>query len=77
VRMSDASAAVDLSGGPQLTLPGVVQSSEFLGEFSRYVVQVGTHRITTDQPHLVGVRRIDDSSAVMLSIAADQLRVLH
>ena len=77
VRMSDASAAVDLSGGPQLTLPGVVQSSEFLGEFSRYVVQVGAHRITTDQPHLVGVRRIDDGSAVMLSVAADQLRVLH
>jgi iron(III) transport system ATP-binding protein len=77
VRMSDASAAADLSGGPQLTLPGVVQSSEFLGEFSRYVVRVGSHRITTDQPHLVGVRRIDDGSAVMLSVAADQLRVLH
>jgi iron(III) transport system ATP-binding protein len=53
-----------------------VQSSEFLGEFSRYVVRVGTHRITTDQPHLVGVRRIDDGAAVMLSVAADQLRVL-
>ena len=77
VRMSDASTAGDPAGGPQLALSGIVHSSEFLGEFTRYVVRVGAHRLTTDQPHLVGMRRIDDGAAVTLAVAGDQLRVLH
>jgi iron(III) transport system ATP-binding protein len=77
VRMSAASAAGDLADGQVLTLSGIVQSSEFLGEFTRYVVRVGAHRITTDQPHLVGMRRTDDGTAVALAVAGDQLRVLH
>src|SRR5690606_9428080 len=36
-------------------LPGVVEASEFLGEFTRYQVQVGDQRITADQPHLAGL----------------------
>jgi iron(III) transport system ATP-binding protein len=54
-----------------------VQGSEFLGEFTRYLVAVGTQRVTTDQPHLAGMRRIDDGAAVTLAIAAEQLRVLR
>jgi iron(III) transport system ATP-binding protein len=77
VRMSETSTAGDLAGGPQLTLPGIVLSSEFLGEFTRYIVRVGMHRITTDQPHLVGMRRLDDGTAVTLVVPGDQLRVLH
>ncbi len=77
VQMAVGPAAGNLAGGPQLRLSGVVQSSEFLGEFTRYVVRVGTHRITTDQPHLVGMRRIDDGATVALAVAGEQLRVLQ
>ena len=77
VRMAVTPTAGDAAGEPQLTLSGVVLSSEFLGEFTRYLVQVGTHRITTDQPHLVGMRRIADGAAVTLAVAGDQLRVLR
>jgi iron(III) transport system ATP-binding protein len=75
VRMAVGPAAA--SGQSQLTLSGVVQGSEFLGEFTRYLVAVGTHQVTTDQPHLAGTRRIEDGAAVTLAVAADQLRVLR
>jgi len=77
VQMSVGAAAADDAARPQLTLPGVVHSSEFLGEFTRYVVAVGAHRITSDQPHLVGTRRVDDGTAVTLAVPAEQLRVLR
>jgi iron(III) transport system ATP-binding protein len=77
VRMAVGPAAAEASGRSQLTLSGVVQGSEFLGEFTRYLVAVGTHPVTTDQPHLAGTRRIEDGAAVTLAVAADQLRVLR
>jgi len=77
VQMYVGSAAADVAGRPQLTLSGVVQSSEFLGEFTRYLVRVGAHQITTDQPHLVGMQRVEDGTAVTLAIETEQLRVLR
>ena len=77
VQMSVGPAAADAATRPQLTLPGIVHGSEFLGEFTRYVVAVGALRITSDQPHLVGTRRIDEGTTVTLAVPAEQLRVLR
>jgi iron(III) transport system ATP-binding protein len=77
VQMSVGPAAGNDAGRPQLTLPGVVRRSEFLGEFTRYEVAVGTNLITTDQPHLAGTRRVEDGTAVTLTVPAEQLRVLR
>jgi len=76
VQMSLGPVAEDVAGRQLLTLSGIVQSSEFLGEFTRYLVAVGTRQITTDQPHLAGTRLVEDGTAVTLAIAGDQLRVL-
>lgn len=69
--------ATDASGRPRLTLSGVVRSSEFLGEFTGYLVAVGTHPITTDQSHLAGRRRVEDGATATLAVPAEQLRVLR
>jgi iron(III) transport system ATP-binding protein len=76
VQMSVGPAAGDMPSRQQLTLFGVVRSSEFLGEFVRYVVAIGSRLITTDQSHLAGSRRVTDGTAVTLAIPAEQLRVL-
>lgn len=77
VQMSVGPAADVVAGRPHVTLSGIVQSSEFLGEFTRYLVAVGSNLITTDQPHLAGMRRVEDNAAVTLAVPGDQLRVLR
>jgi iron(III) transport system ATP-binding protein len=77
VAMSRADSDRGSADPQQLSLSGVVASSEFLGEFTRYVVRVGTHEITTDQPHLVGMARIETGTAVRMQVPPAQLRVLR
>ncbi len=56
---------------------GVVESAEFLGEFSRYRVRVGGLRLLADQPHHGGDALFAPGSAVRLGIAPGQVRVLE
>ena len=57
-------------------LPGVVEASEFLGEFTRYQVQVGDQRITADQPHLAGLSPFPVGAPVSIGLEPSQIRLL-
>jgi iron(III) transport system ATP-binding protein len=58
-------------------LSGRVESSEFLGEFSRYRVRVGEVTMVADQPHYSGLLMFPPGSTVRLGIEPTQVRFLH
>ncbi|MGY0768327.1 ABC transporter ATP-binding protein [Bordetella bronchiseptica] len=57
-------------------LPGVVESSEFLGEFTRYQVQIGEQRLTADQHHLAGLSPFPVGAPVAVGLEPTQIRLL-
>lgn len=57
-------------------LDGVVESAEFLGEFSRYRVRVGRLVLVADQPHYAGLELLPPGLGVRLGIDPGQLRFL-
>jgi len=59
-----------------LWMPGTVESLEFLGEFTRYHVRVGAHRIAVDEAHRAGLRAWAVGSAVTLGLDPSQVRLL-
>ncbi len=56
-------------------MPGTVEASEFLGEFTRYQVRVGQQRLAVDHPHHVGLSRFPVCGAVSLGIEPSQVRL--
>ena len=56
-------------------MPGTVEASEFLGEFTRYQVRVGQQRLAVDHPHHVGLTKFPIGGAVSLGIEPSQVRV--
>ncbi len=69
--------AESLTDGRTVQLEGVVASSEFLGEFTRYHVMVGTQPIIVDQTHHAGMARLVRGSAVGLHLKPSHLRWLR
>lgn len=71
---------IDLAGGNgdgrYVWLPGVVQASEFLGEFTRYQVQVGDQQLTADQSHLAGLSIFPIGAPVAVGLEPSQIRLL-
>ncbi len=57
-------------------LPGIVESSEFLGEFTRYQVQIGEQRLTADQSHLAGLSAFPVGAPVSIGLEPTQIRLL-
>ena len=57
-------------------LDGSVEQSEFLGEFMRYRVRVGEHRVTADRPHMAGMLPFGVGSRVVLGVQPSQVRFL-
>jgi iron(III) transport system ATP-binding protein len=57
-------------------LDGVVESSEFLGESSRYRVRVGDAVIIANQTHYTGLALFPMGSQVRLGIESTQVRFL-
>ena len=57
-------------------LDGHVEQSEFLGEFMRYRVRVGEHRVTADHPHMAGMLPFGIGSRVVLGVQPSQVRFL-
>ena len=55
---------------------GEVRESEFLGEFTRYEVQVGANRLTADTPHLSGTPIFAPGADVQVGIDPAELRLL-
>lgn len=58
-------------------LAGRVESSEFLGELSRYRVRVGEVLLIANQPHRAGLLRLQPGDEVWLGIEPAQLRFLN
>ena len=54
---------------------GRVESSEFLGESTRYRVRVAAHSLAVDQPHRAGLQRLAPGQAVSLGFEPAQLRL--
>ncbi|MDO9072982.1 MAG: ABC transporter ATP-binding protein [Rubrivivax sp.] len=67
-----ANATTDVQG---IALPGTVEASEFLGEFTRYSVRVGSHALHVDHPHQAGGAAFAVGSAVRLGLQAAQVRL--
>jgi iron(III) transport system ATP-binding protein len=57
-------------------MPGTVEVSEFLGEFTRYRVRVGSHSLAVDQAHYAGLRKFAVGAAVSLGLEPSQVRLL-
>ena len=57
-------------------LPGIVESSEFLGEFTRYQVLIGEQRLTADQSHLAGLSPFPPGAPVSIGLEPTQVRLL-
>lgn len=57
-------------------MPGTVEASEFLGEFTRYRVRVGGHSLAVDQAHLAGLSKFPVGGIVGLGLEPSQVRLL-
>ena len=57
-------------------LNGQVESSEFLGESSRYKVRVGDALLVANQPHYSGLAQFPTGAQVRLGIESTQVRFL-
>jgi iron(III) transport system ATP-binding protein len=57
-------------------LDGTVSEREFLGEFVRYYVKVGTAELVVDQPHYMGEPGIAPGAAVRVGINPAQVKLL-
>jgi iron(III) transport system ATP-binding protein len=62
--------------GEALRLEGIVEASEFLGEFVRYDVRVGDSVIVADRPHVRGHAPLPQGSAVRIAIPEREIRVI-
>jgi len=62
------------SGAEGLRLEGEVEAAEFLGEFLRYEMRVGTSLIIADVPHARGRAPLDIGSRVPLTVPASEIR---
>ncbi len=60
----------------RLWFDGLVQESEFLGEFTRYEVRVGESTLTADVPHLSSTPLYPRGAPVQVGIDTAELRVL-
>ena len=73
MRLQDAS---DPTRDPRcFWVDGRVESSEFLGESTRYRVRVGAHSLAVDHPHRAGLQRLAPGQAVSLGLEPAQLRL--
>ena len=62
--------------GDRLWYQGRIEESEFLGEFTRYVVKLGERRLTVDAPHLSSVPIYPRGAQVQVGIDPGEIHVL-
>ena len=72
LRIAAAAAARDAGG---VWLAGEVQTSEFVGEFTRLRVRVGNQSLAVDQPHRVGRSTFAVGASVSLGVERSQIRL--
>ncbi|MBC8024049.1 MAG: ABC transporter ATP-binding protein [Burkholderiales bacterium] len=59
-----------------LALDGTIESGEFLGEFVRYEVRVGSALVVADRPHARGGRLLKKGTAVRLAVPSHEIRII-
>lgn len=65
------------SAGPDaFALDGVIEGGEFLGEFMRYEVRVGSAVVVADRAHLWGGEVLEKGARVRLSVAPREIRLV-
>ncbi|MDQ3028234.1 MAG: ABC transporter ATP-binding protein [Pseudomonadota bacterium] len=65
-----------VSNTAQLQLEGIVEASEFLGEFVRYEVRVGSATVIADRPHHRGSATLAKGLPVRLSVPPTEMRII-
>jgi iron(III) transport system ATP-binding protein len=59
-----------------LAVDGVIEAGEFLGEFMRYEVRVGSALVVADQPHRRGGALLGRGEKVRLTVPSREIRVI-
>ncbi|NBQ05225.1 MAG: ABC transporter ATP-binding protein [Betaproteobacteria bacterium] len=81
VQMSFRPHAVSVSTAPSVStdsvicIQGTVQGREFMGESTRYRVQVGSQTLSVDQPHYAGVPKLSTGATLNLNVSPTQIRL--
>ena len=60
----------------EMRLAGTIENEEFLGEFLRYEVQVGSARVLVDHAHARGEAPFATGTPVTLSVPAEEIRFI-
>ena len=72
----DAGRAAVASDTRCVWIPGIVEASEFLGEFTRYRVRAGAHSFAVDQAHHAGMSTVPAGRAVSIGLDPSQVRLI-
>ena len=65
------------SDASSLCIQGTVETSEFMGESTRYRVRVGERSLSVDQAHYAGLSKLTVGSPLRLSVSTSQIRLFH
>ncbi|MEO5692779.1 MAG: TOBE domain-containing protein, partial [Usitatibacter sp.] len=71
-----ATAGTQAGAADALSLSGTIEGGEFLGEFMRYEIRVGSALVVADQHHACGSEPLENGIAVTLTVAPREIRVI-
>ncbi|MEA9602624.1 ABC transporter ATP-binding protein [Polynucleobacter sp. MG-28-Ekke-A2] len=54
---------------------GIVSSSEFLGQCTRYSIKVGNVELVVDHPHKIGLKPFSKNAQVMLTLKPSEMKI--
>lgn len=58
-----------------IVFSGMVLSSEFLGQFTRYSIKVGGEHLVVDHPHRIGLKPLPESAPVILALNLSEMKI--
>jgi len=71
-----AASGIQAGGGDVLSLKGTIEGGEFLGEFMRYEIRVGSALVVADQHHACGAGRLANGAPVQLTVPHREIRII-
>ena len=61
--------------GEAIIFPGIVSSSEFLGQCTRYSIKVGNVELVVDHPHKIGLKPFVQNAQVTLALKPSEMKI--
>ena len=61
--------------GDAILFPGIVSSSEFLGQCTRYSIKVGDADLIVDHPHKIGLKPFLQNAQVTLALKPSEMKI--